>query len=69
LNHGLARALTNYGDPDFSLYLWCLSAKSIGLCPDMLLRPIVGIAQADGGLNNCHRHFPELVEAGSMKYT
>jgi len=29
----------------------------------MLTRPIIGIAQSTSGFNNCHRHFPELVEA------
>src|SRR5207237_4148425 len=26
-------------------------------------RPIVGIADSASGFNNCHRHFPELIEA------
>jgi len=29
----------------------------------MLDRPIVGIASSASGFNNCHRHFPELIEA------
>ena len=29
----------------------------------MLDRPIVGIANSASGFNNCHRHFPELIEA------
>jgi dihydroxy-acid dehydratase len=29
----------------------------------MLERPVVGIADSKSGFNNCHRHFPELVEA------
>jgi len=61
--HGLKRGLTNYGDADFSLYLRRSFAKSMGYSSDMLSRPIVGIAQAGGGFNSCHRHFPELVEA------
>src|SRR5712672_1193135 len=28
-----------------------------------LEKPVVGIAQAAGGFNSCHRHFPELVDA------
>jgi hypothetical protein len=31
----------------------------------MLSRPVVGIAQSASSFNNCHRHFPELVEAVS----
>ncbi len=60
---GLARGLTNYGDADFSLYLRRSFAKSMGYSADMLRRPIVGIAQSASGYNNCHRHFPQLVEA------
>ncbi len=61
--HGLARGLTNYGDADFSLYLRRSFAKSMGYSGDMLSRPVIGIAQTASGFNNCHRHFPELIEA------
>ena len=61
--HGIARGLTNYGDADFSLYLRRSFAKSMGYSAEMLARPVVGIAQSASGFNNCHRHFPELVEA------
>jgi dihydroxy-acid dehydratase len=61
--HGLARGLTNYGDADFSLYLRRSFANSMGYSAEMLSRPVVGIAQSVSGFNNCHRHFPELVEA------
>jgi dihydroxy-acid dehydratase len=61
--HGLARGLTNYGDPAFSLYLRRSFAKSMGYSGEMLARPVVGIADSKSGFNNCHRHFPELVEA------
>jgi dihydroxy-acid dehydratase len=55
--------LTKYGDADFSLYLRRSFAKSMGYSAEMLSRPVVGIAQSASGFNNCHRHFPELVEA------
>jgi len=61
--HGLARGLTNYGDPAFSLYLRRSFAKSMGYSSEMLGRPVVGIADSKSGFNNCHRHFPELIEA------
>jgi dihydroxy-acid dehydratase len=61
--HGLARGLTNYGDADFSLYLRRSFAKSMGYGTEMLTRPVVGIAQSASGFNNCHRHFPELIDA------
>ena len=60
---GLARGLTNYGDPAFSLYLRRSFAKSMGYSSEMLGRPVVGIADSRSGFNNCHRHFPELIEA------
>src|SRR5512139_2941233 len=61
--HGLGRGLTNYGDPAFSLYLRRSFAKSMGYSGEMLARPVVGIADSRSGFNNCHRHFPELIEA------
>jgi dihydroxy-acid dehydratase len=55
--------LTNYGDPAFSLYLRRSFAKSMGYSGELLGRPVVGIADSRSGFNNCHRHFPELIEA------
>jgi dihydroxy-acid dehydratase len=60
---GLEKGLTNYGDPAFSLYLRRSFAKSMGYSGEMLERPVVGIADSKSGFNNCHRHFPELIEA------
>ncbi len=62
---GLSRGLTNYGDRAFSLYLRRAFAQSMGFSDAMLERPIVGIATAGGGFNNCHRTTPELVTAVS----
>ena len=61
--HGLARGLTNYGDAGFSLYLRRSFAKSMGYSSEMLARPVIGIADSRSAFNNCHRHFPELIEA------
>ncbi|HYL25301.1 MAG TPA: dihydroxy-acid dehydratase, partial [Burkholderiales bacterium] len=61
--HGIARGLTNYGDLAFSLYLRRSFAKSMGYSSEMLERPVVGIADSKSGFNNCHRHFPELIDA------
>src|SRR5215212_11421580 len=61
--HGFARGLTNYGDADFSLYLRRSFAKSMGYSKEMLARPVIGIASSASGFNNCHRHFPELIDA------
>ncbi len=60
---GLAKGLTNYGDAGFSLYLRRSFAKSMGYSGEMLAKPVVGIADSRSGFNNCHRHFPELIEA------
>jgi dihydroxy-acid dehydratase len=62
---GIARGLTNYGDQDFSLYLRRSFARSMGISDPLLTGPIVGIAAAESGFNNCHRNMPELVEAVS----
>jgi dihydroxy-acid dehydratase len=60
---GFEHGLTNYGDRDFSLYLRRSFAQSMGYSRAMLGRPVVGIAFTGSGFNNCHRHFPELLEA------
>jgi len=62
---GIAGGLTNYGDQDFSLYLRRSFARSMGISDPLLTGPIVGIAAAESGFNNCHRNMPELVEAVS----
>jgi len=60
---GLQGGLTNYGDPAFSLYLRRSFALSTGISSELLARPVVGIATSASGFNNCHRHFPELLDA------
>src|SRR5258705_7759442 len=60
---GFEHGLTNYGDRDFSLYLRRSFAQSMGYSREMLGKPVVGIAYTGSGFNNCHRHFPELLEA------
>ncbi len=60
---GIAGGLTNYGDPEFAAYLRRSFARSMGYSSEALARPIVGIANTYSGFNNCHRHFPELVDA------
>ncbi len=60
---GIAHGLTNYGDRDFSLYLRRSFAQSMGYSRAMLEKPVVGIAYTPSGFNNCHRHFPEMLDA------
>ncbi len=62
-SHGFARGLTQYGDADFSLYLRRSFVNAMGYSKELMARPVIGIAQSASGFNNCHRHFPELVEA------
>src|SRR5262245_54342244 len=61
--YGLEPGLTNYGDRDFSLYLRRTFAQSMAYSRAMLAHPVVGIGYAGSGVNNCHRHFPDLLEA------
>src|SRR5579863_7454740 len=61
--HGLSLGLTNYGDPDFALYLRRSFALSMGYSSELLAKPVIGIADTRSGFNNCHRHFPELIDA------
>jgi dihydroxy-acid dehydratase len=63
LKTGLGQGLTNYGDPDFALYLRRSFARSMGYSNEMLSRPVVGIVDTSSGFNNCHRGVPELIEA------
>ncbi len=60
---GIEHGLTNYGDRDFSLYLRRSFAKSMGYSSAMLEKPVIGIAYTPSGFNNCHRHFPEMLDA------
>src|SRR5262250_1749467 len=60
---GLARGLTHYGDAGFALYLRRSFARSMGYSSALLERPTIGICHAASDLNNCHRHFPELIDA------
>lgn len=61
--HGLANNLTEYGDREFALYLRRSFARAMGFSSEALRKPIVGILNTYSELNNCHRHFPQLVDA------
>ena len=60
---GLNLGLTSYADAEFSRYLRRSFARSMGFSDGLLDRPVVGIAYTASGFNNCHRNFPELLEA------
>ncbi|PYM58948.1 MAG: dihydroxy-acid dehydratase [Candidatus Rokuibacteriota bacterium] len=61
--HGIRRGLTDYGDPEFSLFIRGAYARGGGLTPEDLARPIIGIAQTWSEFNPCHRHLREVAEA------
>ena len=60
---GIGHGLTNYGDRDFSRYMRRSFAMSMGYSRASLEKPVIGIAYTPSGFNNCHRHFPEMLEA------
>ena len=60
---GFNKNITNYGDKEFSQYLRRSFAKSMGYSNKSLNKPIVGICYTESGFNNCHRNFPEMLEA------
>ena len=62
---GMRRALTSYGDDEFSLFLRKAFIKAMGYSDDALERPIIGITNTYSAFNACHRTVPELVAAVS----
>ena len=63
ISKGLVNGLSNYGDPEFARYLRRSFAKSMGYTNESLDKPIVGICYTESSFNNCHRHFPKMLEA------
>jgi len=61
--HGLARRLTQYGDPGFARFLRDAFLESLGLTADAVDRPVIGIASTASDFNPCHASAPALVEA------
>ena len=60
---GLEKNLSDYGDKDFSNFIRRSFAKSMGYSNKSLDKSIVGICYTESGYNNCHRNFPEMLEA------
>ncbi len=60
---GLRRGLTQYGDPEFSLFHRKAFIKGAGLSDEALERPIVAIADTRSDYNPCHGNAAALVEA------
>ena len=62
---GMTRALPNYGDAAFSVFLRKAFIKAMGYTDDALDRPIIGIVDTGSDYNACHRNMPDLIEAVS----
>jgi dihydroxy-acid dehydratase len=62
-DNGLRRALTSYGDDEFSLFLRKAFIKGAGYTDNALERPVIGIANTGSAYNPCHGNAPQLVEA------
>ena len=60
---GIHRGLTNYGDPEFSMFVRGALARGMGLTAEDLSRPVIGLAQTWSEFNPCHRHLREVAEA------
>jgi dihydroxy-acid dehydratase len=60
---GLARRLTQYGDPAFARFLREAFLKAAGLSAEAMDRPIVGIASTESDFNPCHASAPALIAA------
>ncbi len=60
---GLEKNLSDYGDKEFSNFIRRSFSKSMGYSNKSLDKPIVGICYTESGYNNCHRNFPEMLEA------
>ncbi len=59
----MRKGLTNYGDPEFSLFIRKAFIKAKGYSDDALDRPVIGIANTGSDYNPCHGNAPELIEA------
>ena len=60
---GIKKGLTNYGDPEFSVYIRKAFFKAMGYGGEELERPIIGIINTFSGFNSCHHNFADLIEA------
>jgi dihydroxy-acid dehydratase len=58
---GLRAGLTNYGDPDFSLFLRKAFIKGAGYTESSLSKLIIGIVNTHSAFNPCHGNVPSLI--------
>jgi dihydroxy-acid dehydratase len=62
---GMQRALAQYGDPEFAVFLRKAFIKAMGYTDDALDRPIIGIVNTASDYNACHQTVPDLIQAAS----
>ncbi|MFN4160274.1 MAG: dihydroxy-acid dehydratase [Gemmobacter sp.] len=62
---GMQRALTQYGDLAFAVFLRKAFIKAMGYTDDALDRPIIGIVNTASDYNACHQTVPDLIAAAS----
>jgi dihydroxy-acid dehydratase len=62
---GMQKALAQYGDPEFAVFLRKAFIKAMGYTDEALDRPIVGIVNTASDYNACHQTVPDLIAAAS----
>lgn len=62
---GMQKALAQYGDPEFAVFLRKAFIKAMGYTDEALDRPIIGIVNTASDYNACHQTVPELIAAAS----
>jgi dihydroxy-acid dehydratase len=62
---GMQKALAQYGDPEFAVFLRKAFIKAMGYTDEALDRPIIGIVNTASDYNACHQTVPELITAAS----
>ncbi len=60
---GLRSRLAQYGDKEFAAFLRRTFVHSVGLSPDNLDKPVIGIVNTFSELNHCHQGMRDLVES------
>jgi dihydroxy-acid dehydratase len=60
---GLRAGLTNYGDPEFSLFLRKAFIKGAGYTDTSLSKLIIGIINTHSSFNPCHGNVPALIDS------
>jgi dihydroxy-acid dehydratase len=54
---------TQYGDPEFAMFLRKAFARHMGFSEADFEKPIIGICNTESEVNRCHTHFGPMIEA------